>query len=129
MLLERYNPVSKKLNHKNKVNNFVALPRESVSSFWDRFTSFVRGVTNYPIDDESLKEYFYIGQDDNNKEVTDTIEGGSYVEILEKWEKISRKKKAWSPKRSDIGRNNFVVKYTNNPFADKIHEEMSQNEN
>ena len=30
--LSRYYPVSKKLNHKDKVNNFVALPGESVSS-------------------------------------------------------------------------------------------------
>ena len=31
--LARYYPVSKKLNNKDKVNNFVALPGESVSSF------------------------------------------------------------------------------------------------
>ena len=30
--LECYYPVSKKLNHKDRVNNFVALPGESVSS-------------------------------------------------------------------------------------------------
>ena len=28
----RYYPVSKKLNHKDRVNNFLALPGESVSS-------------------------------------------------------------------------------------------------
>ena len=28
--------------------------------------------------DESLEEYFYRGQDDNNKAVLDTIVGGSY---------------------------------------------------
>ena len=33
-----YYPVSKKLNHKDRVNNFVALLGESVSSSWDRFT-------------------------------------------------------------------------------------------
>ena len=44
-------------------------PGESVSSFWDRFTSFLRSVPNHRIDDESLKEYFYVGQDDNNKAV------------------------------------------------------------
>ena len=49
-------PVSKKLNHKDRVNNFVALPRESVSSSWDRFTSFLRSVPNHRIDYESLKE-------------------------------------------------------------------------
>ena len=52
-------PFSKKLNHKDRVNNFVALPVESVSSSWDRLTSFLRSVPNHRIDDESLKEYFY----------------------------------------------------------------------
>ena len=52
----RFYPMPKKLNHKDKVNNFVALPRESVSISWDRFTAFVRGVPNHHIDDESLKE-------------------------------------------------------------------------
>ena len=74
----KYYPVSKKLNHKDRVNNFVALPGESVSSSWDRFTAFVRSVPNHRIDDESLKEYVYRGQDDNNKAVLDTIAGGSY---------------------------------------------------
>ena len=37
--LAQYYPVSKKLNHKNRVNNFLALLGESVSSSWDRFTS------------------------------------------------------------------------------------------
>ena len=32
VFLARYYPVSKKLNHKDRVNNFVALPGESVSS-------------------------------------------------------------------------------------------------
>ena len=61
VFLARYYPVSKKLNHKDRVNNFVALPGESVSSSWDRFTSFFRSVSNHRIDDESLKEYFYRG--------------------------------------------------------------------
>ena len=38
--LARYYPVSKKLNHKDRVNNFVALPGELASSAWDKFTSF-----------------------------------------------------------------------------------------
>ena len=38
--LAHYYPVSKKLNHKNKVINFVALPGELASSAWDKFTSF-----------------------------------------------------------------------------------------
>ena len=88
VFLERYYPVSKKLNHKDKVNNFVALPRELVSSSWYRFTSFLRSVPNHRIDDESLKEYFYRGQDDNNKSVVDKIVCGSngecnYAEIAE----------------------------------------------
>ena len=33
VFLARYYPISKKLNHKDRVNNFVALPGESVSSF------------------------------------------------------------------------------------------------
>ena len=57
------------------------------------------GVPNHYIDDESLKEYFYRGQEDNNKEVLDTIAGGSYgectyAEIAENLEKISRNNKA-----------------------------------
>ena len=55
VFLERYYPVSKKVNHKDRVNNFVALTRESVSSSWDRFTSFLRSFPNHCIDDESLK--------------------------------------------------------------------------
>ena len=55
VFLARYYPVSKKLNHKDRVNNFVALTGESVSSSWDRFTSFLRSVPNHRIDDESLK--------------------------------------------------------------------------
>ncbi|XP_069144403.1 uncharacterized protein [Solanum lycopersicum] len=60
-----------------------------MSSSWDRFTAFVRGVPNHCTDDESLKEYFYRGQDDNNKAVLDTIAGDSfgectYTEITEK---------------------------------------------
>ena len=38
VFLARYYPVSKKLNHKDRVNNFVALPGELVSCSWDRFT-------------------------------------------------------------------------------------------
>ena len=52
VFLARYYPVSKKLNNKDRVNNFVALPGESVSSSWDRFTSYFRSVPNHRIDDE-----------------------------------------------------------------------------
>ena len=84
----------------------MALPGESVSSSWDRFTLFLRSVPNYRIDDESLKEYSYRGQDDNNKAVLDTIACGSYGEcpytdIAEKLEKISQNNKAWSTRNSD----------------------------
>ena len=41
VFLARYYPVSKKLNHKDRVNNFVALPGQSVSCSWDKFTSFL----------------------------------------------------------------------------------------
>ena len=93
VFLGHYFPVSKKLNNKDRMNNFVALPGESVSSSWDRFTLFFRNVPNHRIDDESLKEYFYRGHDDNNKEVLDTIAGGSYgecpyAEIAEKLENL-----------------------------------------
>ena len=72
----------------------MALQGESVSSSWDRFTSFSRSVPNHHIDDESLKEYFYRGQDNNNKAMLDSIAGGSYwecpyAEIAKKLEKIS----------------------------------------
>ena len=59
VFLERYYIVSKKLNHKDRVNNFVELPGESVSSSWDKFTLFFRCFPNHLIDDESLKEHFY----------------------------------------------------------------------
>ena len=55
VFLTRYYLVYRKINHKYRVNNFVALPGESVTSYWDRFTSFMRSVPHQHIDDESLK--------------------------------------------------------------------------
>ena len=122
---------SKKLNHKDKVYNFKALPGESVSSSWDRFTSFLRSVPNHRIDDESLTEYFYRRKDDNNKAMLVTIAGGfyaecPYAEIAEKLENISRNNKAWRTRKSDTVKNTFAVHSTHNPATDEIHEEMTQ---
>ena len=54
VILARYYPVSEKLNHKYRVNNFVSLLGESVSSYWDRFTSFLRSLP--------IRRYFYRGK-------------------------------------------------------------------
>ena len=113
------------------MNNFLALPGESVSSSWDRLTLYVRSVPNHRIYDESLKEYFYRGKDDNNKAVLDTIAGSSYgectyAEIAENLEKISRNSKSWSIRKSGTGRNTFAVKATHNLALDEIREEIAQ---
>ena len=131
VFLTKYYPVSKNLNNKDKVNNFMELPRESVSISWEKFTAFVRGVPKYRIDDESLKEYFYRGQDEKNKVVLDIIAGGSYrecmyAEFLEKLEKISHNNKVWSTRASNTWKNTCTVQATNNPTTDEMHEWMAQ---
>ena len=88
-------------------------------------------VLNHRIDDESLKEYFYRGQDDNNKVVLDTIAGGSYGEcpydeIAEKLEKISRNNKTWSFSKSDTGRNTFALQSAHNSITNDLCDEMAQ---
>ena len=123
--------MSKKLNNKDRVYNFVELLAESVSSSWDRFSSFFRSMPNHRIDDESLKNYFYRGQNDNNKVNIDMIAGGSYAEfqyaeIAEKLEKISQNNKSWSIGKSYTGRNTFAVQSAHNPTTNKIHEEIAQ---
>ena len=123
--------MSKNFHHKDKVNNFVALLGESVSSSWDRFTVFVRSVPNHHIDNKSLKEYFYRGQDDNNKALLDTIVRGSYgecsyAENVEKLEKICYNYKACSTTKTNTGRNTFVMQATHNSVADEIYEEMTR---
>lgn len=40
----------------------------------------MRGFPNHLIEDESLKEYFYQGKDNNGKTMLDTIAGRSYGE-------------------------------------------------
>ena len=90
----------------------------------------MKGVPNHRIDDESLKECFYSGQDDNNKVVLDNIVGGfygecTYAKIAEKLEKISCKNKVWSTRKSETGRNTFAVQATNNQSIDEMRENLA----
>ena len=87
--MARYYPVYKKFNNKDKVNNIVALPTESASSFWKRYSAFVRDVPKHHTDDESLKEYFYRGKDCNKKAMPDAIADGFYGECT--YDKIAEK--------------------------------------
>ena len=96
---------------------------------WIDSPHFLRSVPNHRIDDESLKKYFYRGQDDNNKAVLDTTAGGSYGEcpyakIAKNLEKISQNNKAWSTWKSDTKRNTFAMQSTHNPATDEIREEL-----
>ena len=113
------------------MKNLNILVGEPVSISWDRFTSFLRIVPNNHINDESLKEYLYGGQDDNNKEVLDTLEDESYgecpyVDIAEKLEKISQNNKSWSTRKSDTWRNTYSVQSAHNQSTNEIREEIDQ---
>ena len=98
---------------------------------WNTFTEFLQSVLNHRIYDDSLKEFFNLGHDDNNKAMLDTIAGDSYGEcpyakIAKKLEKISQNSKAWSIRKSDTGRNTFTVKSAHNLVTDDLREEMAQ---
>ena len=73
--------MSKKLSNKDRLKNFVALHEDSVSRSWNRLTMYVRNVQNHCMDDESLKDHFYWGQDDNNKAILHTIAVGMVSDI------------------------------------------------
>ena len=123
--------MSKKLNEKDNVNNFVALPGESVCSSWDRFTAFVKGIPNRYTDDKSLKYYFYKVEDVNNKVVLDIllVAPMGYTRTLISY-------KSWRTYRTTInpgaleskilGKKTFAVQATNNKTAYKRREELVQ---
>lgn len=56
VFLAWYFPLSKNLNHKDKLNNFVELPAEFISSSSDRFNGLTRSVPTHRINDEFQKE-------------------------------------------------------------------------
>lgn len=82
MFMETYFPLYNQLNHKEKLNNVVALPGEYVINSCDRFTALLISVPNQHIDNESLKEHFYRVLDDNGKIVIDTNEQDHMVSAL-----------------------------------------------
>lgn len=45
-------PLFKNITKKDKMKNFVALPREFVRTSWDMFTRFIISAPIYHIDDE-----------------------------------------------------------------------------
>ena len=61
----------------------------------------------------------------------DTIVGAcygkcTYAETFENLEKVSQNNNAWSTRKSDTGRNNFVVQSVHNSVAEDLREEMAQ---
>lgn len=79
-ILGKIIPSVEEVELKGQAQQFFTQPGESMSGSWDRFTAFMRSIPNHCIDDDSLKEYFHQGKDDNRKAVLDTIVGGSYGE-------------------------------------------------
>ena len=49
-----------------------------------------------------------------------------YAEIAEKLEKISRNNKAWRTRKSDTGKNTFVMQPAHNPATSELRDEMDQ---
>lgn len=121
--------MSKKLKKNIKLNNFVVLHGEFFNSSCYLFTAFIICVLNLYIKDESLKAYFYLGNDENSKAIHDTIVGCSYgkctfQKFVDKIEKISWNNKASRTIKFGTRRNTFAVKATTNNCTNYIYKEL-----